>query len=325
MNIAKYYETHPEQQKMIHAGFNPNIHQMYYPFVPTDEEFRRIHDYFPEIRDYFWVSNYGRVYNANNGYLVMPSVNFAGYHIYSLKRTDEAVAQGKHVGISIAGQILVCTCFNGPKPGPKHQANHKDFNRRNNYYGNLEWLTPQENLDYSRTAGNYWNGNVYSSAVYTEEQVRAICELLQAGITDPAEVSRRVFNIEPTPGICSLIRQIKSGKNWSQVSKDYSFADVEHRNFTPDYIIHGMCNFMQNNPTRAFTADTGEVLLSFGINPTTISPEEYRRYTSALHQLRFKGAYKRIAKNYNLPVYGGNSFDKRTRKLMSLQQQLQNE
>lgn len=41
---------------------------------------------------------------------------------------------------------LVCTVFVGPRPTSKHEVNHKDGKKDNNYYENLEWLTHQQNV-----------------------------------------------------------------------------------------------------------------------------------------------------------------------------------
>ena len=302
MNIAKTNTPDPGQDTMLHAQFRQNIYPYYYPFIPMDEQFRRVSDFLPEYRDYYWISNYGRLYNANSGYLCTPTINEAGYTLFNLRRTEEAMAAGRPRDSYIGAHILVCTCFVGPKPGPKYQVNHRDFKRSNNYYQNLEWTTPQENLDYSRAAGNYWNGNVYSSARYSEEQVRAICELLQAGITDPPTICMQVFGCEPNPGLYSLIRQIKSGKNWSQVSKDYEgIVDVEHRNFTNDNVIHVMCHYMKDHPATAYTACLEEILAYGGLYLNQFTDKERRRFASALHQLRYKNAYRRIADLYGIP------------------------
>ena len=48
---------------------------------------------------------------------------------------------------------LVCWVFNGEKPGPEYQVNHKDGNRQNNHYTNLEWLTQRENIIHSMREG----------------------------------------------------------------------------------------------------------------------------------------------------------------------------
>jgi len=44
---------------------------------------------------------------------------------------------------------LVCEAFWGPPPSPELQCNHKDLNRANNNYLNLEWVTRQKNIQES--------------------------------------------------------------------------------------------------------------------------------------------------------------------------------
>ena len=166
MNIAKTNTPDPGQDTMLHAQFRQNIYPYYYPFIPMDEQFRRVSDFLPEYRDYYWISNYGRLYNANSGYLCTPTINEAGYTLFNLRRTEEAIASGKPRDSYIGAHILVCTCFVGPKPGPKYQVNHRDFRRSNNYYQNLEWTTPQENLDYSRLAPTLSMGIGYTSPAF---------------------------------------------------------------------------------------------------------------------------------------------------------------
>jgi hypothetical protein len=55
--------------------------------------------------------------------------------------------------------LLVLECFIGKKPTKKHKGNHKDLNKLNNYYLNLEWLTIRENTTHyyksKKTMSNY--------------------------------------------------------------------------------------------------------------------------------------------------------------------------
>ena len=44
---------------------------------------------------------------------------------------------------------LVCEAFWGPPPSPGLDCNHKDLNRANNNYLNLEWVTRQKNIQES--------------------------------------------------------------------------------------------------------------------------------------------------------------------------------
>lgn len=47
--------------------------------------------------------------------------------------------------------VLVCTHFIGTKPSSSHEVNHKDRNRTNNHYRNLEWVTRQEQMQHAYT------------------------------------------------------------------------------------------------------------------------------------------------------------------------------
>ena len=86
------------------------------------------------------VSNYGEVRNNKTGRLMKPRKNEKGY---------------LHIGLTINGKQknmrvhrLVAQAFI-PNPENKLQVNHIDFKRENNCVSNLEWVTNQENTQYS--------------------------------------------------------------------------------------------------------------------------------------------------------------------------------
>lgn len=51
----------------------------------------------------------------------------------------------------VAVHILVCTLWHGERPDNKPWVNHKDGNRSNNHYTNLEWSSISENIQHSYT------------------------------------------------------------------------------------------------------------------------------------------------------------------------------
>lgn len=48
---------------------------------------------------------------------------------------------------------LVAKAFIGPPPSERHQINHLDGNQANNHVGNLEWVTPKENMRHAAETG----------------------------------------------------------------------------------------------------------------------------------------------------------------------------
>ena len=289
--------THVSTPEMRNAQYRQNIYPYRYPITFDDEVFVRISDFMPEIDDYFWISNYGRAYNSRTGYLVTPNINKNGYVSYWLRRRKGCMGNNGRYDISVLANILVCRAFNGPKPSPVHQTNHKNFIRHINHYSNLEWITPQENLNYSRSAGNYWSGESYSSSKYKPDQVHALCKLMQNGCTDINMLSNTVFGIDPNPSIYALIQDLRTGSNWSHISSQYSIPPIVHRNFVSDNDIHSICKYLQSHPNGPY--DTSIVVQSIGIDYHSLKPIEKKRYVSAINQIRNRKAYSRITCLYD--------------------------
>ena len=63
-----------------------------------------------------------------------------------------------------------------------NQANHKNFNKEDNHYLNLEWVTLQENVDHAIAGGKY-DARVYPPRVsyVTEEMGLAVVEARKSG------------------------------------------------------------------------------------------------------------------------------------------------
>ncbi len=94
------------------------------------------------------VSNFGRVRNKRNDYILKPILKTNGYSCVSIKIDFE-----KYKCFSI--HRLVAKYFI-PNPLNKPNVNHKDFDRSNNCVDNLEWVTQSEN--------NYWSSENISKS-----------------------------------------------------------------------------------------------------------------------------------------------------------------
>lgn len=91
----------------------------------------------------------GQVYSHIRKRWLKPQLNSCEYVFYHLKPCGWVFAH-----------TLVALKYIGPPPSPKHEINHKDHNRMNNHYENLEWVTHSQNhiLAYQNGKEHYWLG-----------------------------------------------------------------------------------------------------------------------------------------------------------------------
>jgi len=116
----------------------------------------------------------------------------------------------KHIAVHRAvAEVFV----DNPNPEKFKIVNHINGIRDDNRPENLEWVDAKLNRQHSDVCGN-WNctGDNHSQALLTNQQVVAICNLLNLGlrvkdIADNFNVNRHV------------ISQIKSGRSWRSVTE----------------------------------------------------------------------------------------------------------
>ena len=98
-------------------------------------------------KDYKIDSN-GIIYSKRNGKPLKPSKGQNGYLFVSIMNNRKQTTVFIH--------SAVAKTFLGDKTIEGLQVNHKDGNKENNCVENLEWVTPQENMQHSASVlGNY--------------------------------------------------------------------------------------------------------------------------------------------------------------------------
>lgn len=109
----------------------------------------------------YQVSNHGRVRSVtrmsreqggafeSEGQILVGNISGHGYRAVRIWSEEK----GRYVTTSI--HVLVAMYFIGPKPikGRGSHVNHKDLNKTNNYYKNLEWTTPSGNIRHAVNNG----------------------------------------------------------------------------------------------------------------------------------------------------------------------------
>ena len=109
-----------------------------------------------EFKGLYQISNYGKVKslvrNGTSGCILKAWIE-NGYWRCGLRKN------GNYPEFHFV-HILVCKAFH-KNPKNKPEVNHKDGNKLNNYYKNLEWSTRKENANHAtkvlKTFGGTWN------------------------------------------------------------------------------------------------------------------------------------------------------------------------
>jgi hypothetical protein len=96
--------------------------------------------------------------------------------VRSLRILKPTITTGTgYPAVTLTGQqrfaihVLAARAFLGPRPQGMH-VNHRDSNRANNRWGNLEYVTPSENLRHSYREGN-------NKLYFTEKQMDRIADM----------------------------------------------------------------------------------------------------------------------------------------------------
>ena len=89
------------------------------------------------------VSLSGEVRHKRKKNILKPHVDKDGYLRLSLGSKD-----------NVPVHRVACMAFYGMPPEPNMQVNHIDANRQNNFFLNLEWVTPRENIKWGVYKGN---------------------------------------------------------------------------------------------------------------------------------------------------------------------------
>lgn len=181
------------------------------PEFTTEELKNEIWKIIPDYHGYYSVSDLGRVRreiayrSTQRGRILKPALQGNGYPIVSIaidnKKTTRLVHQ------------LVMQTFVGQST---QQVNHKDGDKQNNRWLNLEYVTPSENAQHAHLIGLYTHGEANPTAKFSDAQVRHIKQLIAAKLP----YAQIADLIEATYGLSigtTTICRIKLGHTRAQV------------------------------------------------------------------------------------------------------------
>ena len=288
------------QQHMMFANYQPSITYKF-PFVPLDEVFVNIHNFLPEVKDCYYISNYGRVFNTSTNTFNSVHFNKDGYLMVSLAydknhKPENTVRKVKGMLV----HRLVNMAFNSMPPDDRPYTNHNDSKRYNPYYKNLEWVTAQENVDHSFTYGFRYNGEHTSRAFHTNNQVRQLCEMMHSGIYDYNVLCQTVFGHAPDTPFIKLMYRIRNDNKWADISKDYNILPVPKREKFTDEQIRFICKYFQDHPDEVHKTMgvSKKIAKLLGYDVDSLSPKECKKLTDTINGIRNHSIYKDISSQY---------------------------
>lgn len=156
------------------------------------------------------VSSCGTIYSNYIRRDLRPYVGKRGYKMMHVKMPDGTY---KHRYIH---QMVAETFLDNPDNKP--HINHKDSNKLNNHADNLEWCTNSENRKHSVVKGRHPRGNTHGNSKLTEDIVRRICSMFQAGHTIGMVAD---YLCDWNPVSRGSLLNIRARRTWTHISKDY--------------------------------------------------------------------------------------------------------
>ena len=115
-----------------HLNFSLDPMEMVFKGVMHREEWLPV----PEYEEYYRVSSFGRILSLRDNFIMKQWINDSGYLIIGLNANAKKKRFKAH---RLVGFAFV------PNPEMKPDINHDDFDKLNNFYLNLGWMTTQEN------------------------------------------------------------------------------------------------------------------------------------------------------------------------------------
>lgn len=161
----------------------------------------------------YLISDDGRVFSEISNKYLKPFKTKQGYCLVDISHDGKTYTRQLH-------RLVALTFI--PNPLKLETVNHKNGNKECNAVWNLEWMTRLDNVRHAWKTGlakpRYGTDN--PANVYTEDQIHAVCKLLEIGELNNKRIAEKCdVNV-------TLIRDIKFRGKWKKISKLYDIPTV---------------------------------------------------------------------------------------------------
>lgn len=222
------------------------------------------------------VTKKGTVYNTETGKPLKLKIDKKGY--YKVTISHKNIKKDKRVHVLVAQGFV-----KNPDPEKYTIVNHKDGDKLNPCYKNLEWTDHSGNMKHAVEHGliNFARGEKSGRAILTDKQVHEICKIMENGSMTQREISQ-MYDVNE-----QVIHEIKLGNNWIHISKKYNIQNCKNDwNVTDENVVKSICEELEKN----------ELTLK------EISEKLHVKYEIVLDILHGRN-FKYISKNYDFTKY----------------------
>jgi len=223
--------------------------------------------------NYYFVTEDGRVFSEARGELKERKlgVDTSGY-----KRISVVLKNGSSKRVLVHRMVAEAYVDN---PNNHHYVNHKDGNKLNNHYKNLEWCTSSDNQKhaYKTSLKQYPKGQLNGRNRLSEQDVLNIYWELYNGARN-IDV-RNKYDIG-----CGTLTCIKNKRNWNYLLKDLPDIPIKPRaKKLSDRTIRWVCERLKDGWTAYEISDAA--------SNKNLTPDR-------VWDIRARKSYKHISKDY---------------------------
>lgn len=175
---------------------------------------------YKNIKPIYLISNYGRVKNKITNKLLSICISEKGYEMVGLMTSNKKTNKCIKLHRNVAYNFLKLPDFND---GQTWTVNHKDGDKKNNYFENLEWVTFTDNIIHSFKEGlnQPLRGEENGHNKYPEELIHMICSLFQEEKSN-RQIRKELYS---KYGYLSkyLLYDLRHKKSWEHITRLYSY------------------------------------------------------------------------------------------------------
>ena len=246
------------------------------------------------VRPFYWVSDLGRVYNTNiNRFVPQFDDGRRGYQLITLATESGNITKSIH--------RIVMIEHVGFDPDPdRDEVDHKTGDKNDNSIYNLEWVSGSENITRAYDMGLMPSGEDSPVSVLRNDDVRQVCEMLQAGIDK--HIILDFLRSKGITSVYSVFAAIYTRRTWKRISKDYIFQEYDimwHMKFSESE-IHIICQCLEKE------MHYKDIMIALGIDLNSIDQNEINNLYQTISKIKRGETFKHISCQYNIDKNYGN-------------------